>query len=221
MSEKKTCEYQTEILNRRKLIKAMETRIWQILAGALVVALLFAGITYFVKHIMPGEKQYQSESSIYVEFVKGENEPVGWICYTADAWHVFFASDDFTADVLESVDGLTEEQYRKCLEELDLVLADGRVLNLTIRDTDMARAKAVNEAMLSAIDEFGKTQDRIGFTRVLIAPKEAELIVPKDRTVRAGILGFIVGLACFVLWNVYRLLRKDEMYSPCPVGQKE
>ena len=138
MSEKKTCEYQTEILNRRKLIKAMETRIWQILAGALVVALLFAGITYFVKHIIPGEKQYQSESSIYVEFVKGENEPVGWICYTADAWHVFFASDDFTADVLESVDGLTEEQYRKCLEELDLVLADGRVLNLTIRDTDMA-----------------------------------------------------------------------------------
>lgn len=221
MSEKKTCEYQVEILNRRKLMKAVGTRIWHILADALAVAAIFSGITYFAKYIVPGENQYKSESSIYVEFIKGENEPVGWICYTADAWHVFFASDDFTADVLESVDGLTEEQYRKCLEELTLVLADGRVLNLTITDTDGARARAVNEAMLTAIDNFGKTQDRIGYTRVLTAPEEAELIVPEDRTIRAGILGFIIGLAGAVLGYVYYFLQKDEMYFTCPLGQKE
>ena len=221
MAESEVYKCREKILNRKEFIKKNLADLWRILLLAFFIACLFALGSFLFKKVFPPQTLYKSESTIYVEYIKGENEPVGWICYTKEAWHVFFASDDFEENVLARVEDLSKEQYRKCLEDLDLVLSDGRVLTLTIKDTDKERAKAVNEAMLEAIDLLGQTLDRIGFTRVLNAPGQAEEIIPEDRTLQVGLLAFLLSFLFLILGNSYRLLLQDDMYFTCPLGQKE
>ncbi len=211
MSENTVCTCTREVLNRKKLILAMRKKNGPIFLCALVTAFVFIGI-YFVKHhVLPQNKTYCSESIVQIEYKRGEEEPLGWVCYTLEAWKVFVTSDEFTESVLETLGGeVTREEYFDSIGTM--TLPDGRVLHIGVNHRDPKMARKINAAMIKAVDEFGNTQERILWTKMLTAPQDGKEVISENRVLQAGILGALLGGIFSFLFFWYRLLGDDSMY---------
>ena len=206
-------EYDREIADSKLICLRLLKKLYIIVLSTLLGAVLFGGIYFVIRRLLPPEKEYEAKMTVYLEYRRGEEEPLGWVCFTQEAWKEFVTSDDFVKDVLQNVSGtVTGEEYLRSLSSV--LLPDGRVLAVTISTPDPAKSVAIAQAVVKAVDDFAETQDRILWTRPLTVPEKATLKLVNDRTVNFAVLGAVVGFMVSVLLVLYMLTADDSVYVP-------
>ena len=206
-------EYAREIIDGKLLCLRFLRKIYVIVIGTIVGAILFGGVYFLCRRLLPPEKEYEAGLSVYLEYYRGEEEPLGWVCFTQDAWKEFVVSDDFVSDVLEQLSQtVTKEEYLNSISSV--LLPDGRVLSVTVTTPEPAKSVAIARAIVQAVDDFADTQERILWTRPLTVPDGASLKLVDDRTVNTAVLGAVVGFLLSGLFVLYRLTVDDSVYVP-------
>lgn len=224
-------EYARDIVDEKLLAIRLVQKLWIVLLSAAAGALLFGGGYFATMRLLPPQKEYEARLSVFVEYRRGEEEPLGWVCFTQDAWKEFAVSDDFTENVVNRLNGeVTKEEYHNSLSSI--LLPDGRVLTIVISTDNADKSVRIAQAVIAAIDDFGATQDRILWTKPLTVPETAVLKLLDDRTVNMTVLGAVLGLVFSLLFVWYLLVTDDSVYVPelfecryglpaVDIGQKE
>ena len=185
-------EYARDIVDGRLLCVRLLQRLWIVILSTVAGAVLFGGGYFTAMRLVPEEKEYEAKLAVYLEYYRGEEEPLGWVCFTQDAWKEFVVSDDFVEDVVNRLDGrVSAETYKDSISSV--LLPDGRVLTVVISTDDPDKSVQIAEALIGAVDDFGATQERILWTKPLTVPKEATLKLVDDRTMNMTILGAVIG----------------------------
>lgn len=206
-------EYARDIVDGKLLALRFLRKLWIILLSTAVGAVLFGGGYFLFMRLLPPEKEYEAKLTVFVEYQRGEEEPLGWVCFTQDAWKEFTVSDDFVQDVTERLQGnVSAQEYKNSISSV--LLPDGRVLTMVISTSDPETSVKIAQAVIAAIDDFGATQDRILWTRPLTVPDKAVLKLVDDRTVNMTVLGAVLGLVFSILAVLYLLVTDDSVYVP-------
>ncbi len=206
-------EYARDIVDGRLLCVRLLQRLWIVILSTVVGAVLFGGVYFTTMRLAPKEKEYEAKLAVYLEYYRGEEEPLGWVCFTQDAWKEFVVSDDFVEDVVNRLDGrVSAETYKDSISSV--LLPDGRVLTIIISTSDPDKSVQIAEALIGAVDDFAATQERILWTKPLTVPKEATLKLVDDRTVNMTILGAVIGFLVSFLVLLYILISDDSTYVP-------
>lgn len=206
-------EYARDIVDGRLLCIRLLQRLWIVILSTAVGAVLFGGGYFAAMRLAPKEKEYEARLAVYLEYYRGEEEPLGWVCFTQDAWKEFVVSDDFVENVVKRLDGkISAETYKDSISSV--LLPDGRVLTVVISTNDPDKSVQIAEAVIGAVDDFGATQDRILWTKPLTVPKEAALKLVDNRTVNMTILGAVIGFLVSLPALLYILISDDSTYVP-------
>lgn len=85
------------------------------------------------------------------------------------------------------------------------MLSDTRIVTTTVTTPSAEATLAINDALVSSMQQFGKEQKEIAGVRILTQPTEASLVIADVRTVRACVLGALVFafVTLLVLWCKY------------------
>ncbi len=112
-------EYARDIVDGRLLCVRLLQRLWIVILSTVVGAVLFGGVYFTTMRLAPKEKEYEAKLAVYLEYYRGEEEPLGWVCFTQDAWKEFVVSDDFVEDVVNRLDGrVSAETYKDSISSV-------------------------------------------------------------------------------------------------------
>lgn len=176
--------------------------------GILIGGLLIGG-GYFVKHtLFASQPEYMVEAETYLEYILREDEPIGWVAFSASAWKEIIVSQEFMEDVQSQLNGtLTIEELRESVNEVEI--PDPRIIKTTVITTDPELSLAISSALQTAIANFADKQREIESTRIVSAPDQAKRVLVDDRTLRAGLFGMILG-GCVTLFGICLSLVLDD-----------
>ena len=107
-------EYARDIVDGRLLCVRLLQRLWIVILSTVAGAVLFGGGYFTAMRLVPEEKEYEAKLAVYLEYYRGEEEPLGWVCFTQDAWKEFVVSDDFVEDVVNRLDGRVSAETNPC-----------------------------------------------------------------------------------------------------------
>ena len=176
--------------------------------GAFIGGLLVGG-GYFVKRILfAPQPEYAVEAQTYLEYILREDEPIGWVAFTAPAWNAILHSQEFMEDIMSQLDGtVTVEELQEAIK--DVLIPDSRIIKTTVVTSDPERALAISRALQTAIANFADKQREIESTRRISDPDQAKRVLVDDRTLRAGLFGMVLG-GCATLFGICFFLALDD-----------
>ena len=77
-------EYARDIVDGRLLCVRLLQRLWIVILSTVAGAVLFGGGYFAAMRLVPEEKEYEAKLAVYLEYYRGEEEPLGWVCFTQE-----------------------------------------------------------------------------------------------------------------------------------------
>ena len=205
------CSYAKEPFDLRLLVLWGLRRIWIVILGMVLGALILGGGYDLWNGVITGEKQY-AVTTMY-EVVYGSDPKTGYeYTYINDfTWNQLVTTDLFLEMLKEQgekeggrVAALLQEesflQHPKNYLAADLP-SDLRMPTTTVTTTDRELSVALNRAVQGAMEALGEY--KLEIERIMVADtKEPTLVDNTPRTVQASILGAVSG-ALFVLFILF------------------
>ena len=228
--------YDNEILNLRAFYLTILKRIW-ILPIAAVIGAVIAGIIYFlVTCVYAPDRNYVTESTLYIYFAYDENKGSVVDSYNAYTWNLLVKTQDNTlGGIIENdtdynilngiMDNLDNAGYKDVSRDEVIasinadIPSDVRVMIFTVKNPDKELSGAIADAANQALKTYGKKDT--AFTEIkLLGRSDTKLEVLTDRMGVAVALGAVVG---FILSMIALLLIRsmdDEVYVPEDVERR-
>ncbi|MFV0362817.1 MAG: hypothetical protein ACK5LL_06980, partial [Suipraeoptans sp.] len=168
-----------------------------------VMGTIVFGGSYYVKNIVfVSEKYYAATSSYYVEYDIDPQVGNQYTYINGVSWNSWIKTEEF----LSEISGFMKSEVGK--DELKQYLSanlpsDLRMPTTTVTTTDPNLSLEIAEAVEQSFLLFADKQIEIDEIRVVDSAKEAKLIVPDVRPIRAFVLGGLISFL-FVL-GIYLL----------------
>lgn len=181
--------------------------------GVLCLGIILGGILvgggYFLKQtLLAPRPEYAVEAETYLEYILREDEPLGWVAFTAPAWEAIIRSQEFMEDINAQLGNtLTIEELQDAIREVEI--PDARIIKTTVVTEDPEQSLAISRALQTAIANFGDKQREIESVRRISDPDQAKRVLVDDRTLRAGLFGMILG-GCFTLFGICLAIVSDD-----------
>ena len=201
--------YMQQGLDLRRILLVLGGRLWLIIAGMLVGALMGAAVYLVYTGITNGEPEYRASSEYYISFNFEEFEH-GNDYYNAYTWDGILRADpivDYALTLLpkEITKAMVQEAVR------GEMLGDYRILTVHVTTHDPLLTEQIAESYHEAMVHFGEIIDMLDhievFTRGEVVPLEKNTKAP-NAALLGGMLG---GLAALFALAIY-LVMKDAFY---------
>ncbi len=185
-------------------------KLYIILAGILAGAIL-GGALYFLCHVIfAPAREYEAVSKIYLTFGKDEDGDT-YQYFNGYTWNDLITCEPILDKIMEELPGENREEVATLISAD--IISDIRLLTITVRTHDMDRSNRIMEALQNSLMNF--TSDREEFVSAqIIEHGQAKLVVLEDETVRAVIIGAVVGLIIAVFGLLIWIVSKDEILLP-------
>ncbi len=205
------CSYAKEPFDLRLLVLWGLRRIWIVILGTVLGALIVGGGYYLWNGVITGKKQY-SVTTMY-EVVYGSDPKTQYeYTYINDfTWNQLVTTDLFLDMLKEQAEDeggavaalLKEESFQQHPERYlaaDLP-SDLRMPTTTVTTKDRKLSVALNRAVQGAMEALG--QYKLEIQRIMVADtKEPVLVDNTPRTLQASVLGAVSG-TLFVLFMLF------------------
>jgi len=191
-------------------------KIWVLLAG-LVLGALIGGVIYFFCHVVYAPaREYEATSKLYLTFA-AEDDGDAYQYYNGYTWNDLLKTELILDDIMNKLPGEDREQVKK--EISGDILSDIRVLTIVVRTHDADRTEKICRAVEDTLVEFGTKQ--IEFEKIeIIDHGKTEMVVIEDETIRAlaigAVLGLLVSLFALALW----IISQDAIYVPGDIRKR-
>ena len=202
-----------------------------ILVVTLAGTLMFGG-GYYVKNVLlQGEKQYSVTSVYRVDYVVEETKDIGVVYINEMSWNTYLHSQEFLDAVMKHLkelsssmdsawpDSITSQEVSDSLTAY--LASDLRVPSTAIvtnfPEKSLLIARAVELAMT---EEFPGGIEEISDIRVIDAPREASVVIPDVRPLRAFVLSAV--LSCFfaVILFLLKETGDDNIWLPATIWKR-
>lgn len=204
--------YEGEELNHRSFYLRVLRRLWLVPGGAAVTAILFGVIYTIYVTAFTGQRQYLETSKYYVHFAFNENTQAAYDAYNAYTWDDILYAHPAIRDAIAAglPEGMTMEEAREDTEAI--VLSDIRLLTIEVTAATPEKASALADAIAAGLARFGEVMEEFESIEFL-SHDEPQLVVIKDRTNNAVILGAVLGALTALLWLLIRESSSDALYT--------
>jgi len=221
------CNYGKEPLDIRLFMLRLFRKAPVIVLAAFLGALCIGG-PYFLRKVTFGPaKEYEAVTDFYIDYAVQENGEE-YTYFNQTTWTQLITDDVFTDKILSYMSGIGTSEGGKAMQEVSLpgmeeaagitkqqlreylyatMLSDTRIVTTTITTNDPEMTMKIEEALILAMEDFGKEQKEIREVRILQEPEEASLVIADVRTFRACMLGAVIFVFVTVLYlSVYFVL---------------
>lgn len=201
--------YMQQGLDIRRLILVLGHKLWVVLAGIVLGALLGAGVYRLVTGITNGYPEYRTSSDYYISFNFDEYDN-GVDHFNAYTWDNILRDDSIVDYALTLLpEGVTKEMVEASV--MGEMLGDYRILTVHVTTDSRELTTQIAEAYHEAMVHFGEIIDMLDHIEVW--DKGETLPLEKNtKTLNAALLGGLLGgLAALFALLIYYVL-EDAVY---------
>lgn len=206
-----SCKYENEPADLKLLLIYFLRKLRYVLYLAIIGAVLFSVVYYFMNFVLVKEHDYVATGELYLVYsdeVRIEN------IYINDyTWQNLVHSDKVMYEAMRYIDSnLTEEQIKSAVTAG--LVSDVRFVTLKVTtqnpDLSVEIAQAFQKALVTVCEEMADIQSVTVFTEA----DSAEEIVTDDRTVRMACTGAVIGSLLAAFCIVLQYVFDDSIYVP-------
>ena len=202
------CDYGREPMDFKLFWLRLYQKLGILCLGILIGGLLVGGGYLGKRFLFSPQPEYAVEAETYLEYILREDEPIGWVAFTAPAWEGIIRSQEFMEDILSQINGeLTVEGLQEAIYAVEI--PDARIIKTTVITADPELSLEISRALQTAIANFGDKQREIESVRRISDPDQAKRVLVDDRTLRAALFGMILG-GCITLFGICLFLTLDD-----------
>lgn len=206
------CRNANEIVDLKLIAILFLRKIWFVILGTMIGAILVGGSYYVIKVIAAPEPTYESISEFYIDYAldeKGDKYPI-FISYT---WGNLIKMDIILDSVLKEMEtDISKEALRNAVSAT--LVSDERILTTTSCANTKELAQEISIALEKALIIFGETMKECNEIKVIssqVNPTEVALDIRLGSAILFGsILGFIASFLGLLLY----LILDDSIYVP-------
>lgn len=206
-----------EPFNMKLFIICFIKKIWLVICGALIGAILIGGANYLKKVVWGGPKLYEIETSYYVNY-HTDIETGQIITYINEAtWESWITMDWFTDRIWAHASelglsaqnsGITRENLQDYLWAT--LLTDVHIPTTYVTAETPAEVQILNEAVKLTFMDFAEHQEEMRSVEVIDESQVREKN-RDDRTVRACILGAVLGAFAVSIVLAFKIISDDTI----------
>ena len=212
-----TESFMTERFDLRRFLLLAGKKLWWVIVGAMLGALLFGGGYYLKKNVFAGSPQYRSDALYQITFTK-EEQDVTQLYYNDYTWNDVLDSDEVAGVAERMAGGISKAQIAAATRVP--TMSDIRLFHVYVEDGDPETAERIQNAISVALSTFPNRVE--GFEEIVQWDrKPAELLTEKNLinrwSIAGGILGALVALlavACVYVMDDTVRLEKDLYRIP-------
>lgn len=210
------CEKMREEADLKLLLLLYMKKIWVLAAGAVIGALI-AGVIYFMCHVVYAPaREYEATSKLYLTFA-AEDDGDAYQYYNGYTWNDLLKTELILDDIMDKLPGEDREQVKT--EIFGDILSDIRVLTIVVTTHNPDRTQRICEAVENTLVEFADKQ--VEFDKIeVIDHGKTKLVVVEDETLRAVIIGTVLGLVISIFSLAIWIISKDAIYVPGDIRKR-
>lgn len=200
-------------LDSKACLVTLFMKIPQMLMIAVAGALIGSGLYLLIAIIGDRVPQYMSKTEYYIDFADGRLEAADY--YNAFTWNTQLKNDLIVGNMMER---LGNNYNRTEIENMITgeILSDVRYLTITVKGEDAQLVDIVSKEMQISIEEFGDRMEE--FDEIYqVKNSGVNLIVTPRFTVRAVILGLVIGFLAALVYNLVHFSMGDSLYTKTDV----
>lgn len=212
------CNYAKEPFDMRLFVLLCIRRIWIVLAGAVAGLALVGGIYYLKNVTLGGVIPYTLDSKYYVEYAVDPSDQQTYSYFASYTWNDFLKSDAMVEEMLKEVTvPITAQELRDSFEA-ELV-SDLRICYIHTTHEDAQTAREIDRVAGNAIVAVGEQQKEL--VEVSLSSRgEPRLAMPDVRTLRACVLGVVLGIFFSVFGLGLQVMLEERVYVPGTLARR-
>lgn len=205
------CKYGKEPLDLKLFTIRVFQKIWILLIGLLIGAILGGGIYYVNKVVMAKGSEYKAESVVYVDFAK-DDQGNYYYAFNSIGWSDLVKTDLMVEETLKNM------TLEATPEEIKASVAvrpgtDYRMILLDVTNTNPKLAMDIAKGMEQAFLNLGQELRECERIRVITTPESAPLVVVDTHTLRAAFGGALLTGVLTVLALLFWAALDDSLYT--------
>lgn len=206
------CNYGKEPFDMRLFVLLCIRRLWVVMAGA-VAGVVLVGGTYYLKNVtFGGVIPYAIDSKYYLEYAVDPSDQQTYSYFESYTWNDLIKSDAMVAEMLKKLKQPMTEQELKDSFEAELV-SDLRICYIHTVHEDAQTAREIDRVAGEAIVAVGEQQKEL-IEVSLSSRGEPRLAMPDLRTLRACVLGVVLGIFFSVFGLGMQVMLEEKIYVP-------
>ena len=207
--EMKQKGYLEQGLDLKRLILVLGRKLWLIVVGAIVGAIL-GGVTYkIVTNIIDGEPEYQANADYYITFNFDEFN-YGADYYNAYTWDGILRDDpivDYALTLLP--EDITKDTVKAAVS--GEMLGDYRILTVHVKADTKEKADMIAAAYKESLWNFGQEIELLDSVE-LWSQEEAVLFEKNNKTGNAAFLGTLIVTLLVIFALLFYYVLEDACY---------
>lgn len=197
--------YMEQGMDLKRLFLVLGKKIWLVLLGAVMGAVL-GGLTYkVVTNIIDGEPEYRASADYYITFFED-----GVNYYNAYTWNGILKDDpivDYAMTLLP--EEITKDMVKKAVS--GEMLSDYRILTVHVNAGTPEIANAIAKAYQKSLWNFGQKMEHLN-TVELWSQEEAVVFEKNTKTPNAAFLGALIATIFVIFCLLFYYFLEDAVY---------
>ena len=197
--------YMEQGMDLKRLFLVLGKKIWLVLLGAVMGAVL-GGLTYkVVTNIIDGEPEYRASADYYITFFED-----GVNYYNAYTWNGILKDDpivDYAMTLLP--EEITKDMVKKAVS--GEMLSDYRILTVHVNAGTPEIANAIAKAYQKSLWNFGQKMEHLN-TVELWSQEEAVVFEKNTKTPNAAFLGALIATIFVIFSLLFYYFLEDAVY---------
>lgn len=206
------CNYGKEPFDMRLFVLLCVRRLWVVLAGAVAGLALVGGIYYLKNVTFGGVIPYTIDSKFYLEYAVDPSDQQPYSYFASFTWNDLLKSDSLVEEMLKElkIPMTAQELTDSFTAEL---MSDLRVCYIHTIHEDAEKAREIDRVAGQAMASIGSRQKELKEIS-LISRGQPQLAMPDVRTMRACVLGIVLGIFFSVFGLGIRVMLEERVYVP-------
>ncbi len=215
MDESRQWDLYREPFNLKLFLLQMLQKWYVFVLSALGGVLLLGGGYFLVNVVFAPTREYQADIICYMQYAV---DPDASESYATDyfneyTWNEWIICDEIQERISEALGyEITETELASYVSTT--VPADVRLQTVSVVTTDPDLSLAIARCYEEWLPYFAENQRELDSIRIVDSPEQAYLVQENVRTMRAAILGGLVGLflCCMIVWLAW--MADDRIFLP-------
>ena len=192
----------------RRFLLLAGKKLWWLLAGAVLGAVLLGGGYFIRTQVLAGEAVYRSDALYYITFTEGAEE-IKQHFYNDYTWNDVLDSDEIAGVAARMSGGITKE-YIAASTRVP-TMSDIHMIHVYVEDRDPAVAEQIQNAIGIALSYFAHNTEE-GFEEICQWDrKPAQQLTEMNLISRWIIAGAVLGALCALLGVAYVYVMDDTV----------
>ena len=191
----------------RRFLMLSVRRLWMLLMGALIGAVLFGGYRFLKERVFAPAQLYRCDVEFLISFTKGEEEETQ--AYFNDyTWNDVIDTDVIAGSAAAIVEG-ADKEYIAAATTVP-TMTDIRMFHVYIDDTDPEMANRIMNAIELSVMVFPNYVDGMDSISVLDR-NAARPLIENSTIIRWAVAGAIIGVMAAMLLLAYKYVMDDTI----------